>query len=100
MPGGGPANAGEGRAEKAAKTPQESIKAKAPSERRNPEPLPAEHPLWDAPNVLITPHISGGYTLHATYLKIIALIEENVRRFLTGEELMNQVDFTTGYRKL
>jgi hypothetical protein len=41
MPGGGPANAGEGRAEKAAKTPQVSIKAKAPSERRNPEPLPA-----------------------------------------------------------
>lgn len=66
----------------------------------DPEPLPAEHPLWDAPNVLITPHISGGYTLHATYLKIIALIEENVRRFLTGEELINQVDFTTGYRKL
>ncbi len=65
-----------------------------------PEPLPADHPLWDAPNAIITPHISGGYSLHATYLKILTIIEKNIELFLRGEKLMNLVDFETGYRAL
>lgn len=50
------------------------------------EPLPAASPLWDAPNVIITPHAAGGRPLGAP-----ALIEENLRRLRAGEELLNLV---------
>ncbi len=55
------------------------------------EPLPSAHPLWDAPNVLITPHVA---VLEAAHLdqRRYDIIEHNVRRFLSGEELMNTVD--------
>lgn len=65
----------------------------------DPEPLPPEHRLWKLPNALITPHISGFYHLRETYLRILGICEENLRRFLAGEALENQVDFQTGYRK-
>lgn len=39
----------------------------------DPEPLPADHKLWDAPNILITPHISGGYHLKQTHDTIIRI---------------------------
>jgi phosphoglycerate dehydrogenase-like enzyme len=59
------------------------------------EPLPAEHPLWEAPNVTITAHMSGDVvgwrdTLAAQYA-------ENVRRWLAGEPLLNAVDKKLGY---
>ena len=56
------------------------------------EPLPPDHPLWDAPNVTITPHVSG-----ATSRFRDDLIVENVRRFLAGEPLLNSVDPERGY---
>lgn len=64
----------------------------------DPEPLPSDHRLWQMPNALITPHISGGYTLLETYDRIIEICLNNLARFLKGEELHNQVDFKTGYR--
>ena len=63
----------------------------------DPEPLPADHPLWDAPNTLITPHTSGGYTLPETLSFIAEIFAENLRRFINGEELRNLVDPLTGY---
>ncbi|MGN0777898.1 MAG: D-2-hydroxyacid dehydrogenase [Aristaeellaceae bacterium] len=66
----------------------------------DPEPLPAGHPLWQARNVLITPHVSGGYHLPETRERIIRIAAENLRHFLAGEPLKNVVDFSTGYRKL
>ena len=36
----------------------------------DPEPLPSDSPLWDCPNVYITPHISGNYHLHDTYERV------------------------------
>jgi phosphoglycerate dehydrogenase-like enzyme len=59
------------------------------------EPLPSEHPLWDAPNVTITAHMSGDVvgwrdTLAAQYAA-------NVRRWLAGEPLLNVVDKRLGY---
>jgi phosphoglycerate dehydrogenase-like enzyme len=59
------------------------------------EPLPADHPLWDAPNATITAHMSGDVvgwrdTLAAQYA-------ENVRRWLAGEPLLNVVDKKLGY---
>ncbi|MCC6438149.1 MAG: D-2-hydroxyacid dehydrogenase [Acidimicrobiales bacterium] len=54
------------------------------------EPLPADHPLWDVPNVLITPHVAmnGPYIDERRY----DVIAENCRRFLAGEELFQVVD--------
>lgn len=65
----------------------------------DPEPLPAEHPLWHTENVFITPHISGFFHLKQTLDRIIKISAENLRRFVSGEELLNLVDPATGYRK-
>ena len=65
----------------------------------DPEPLPADHPLWDASNVLITPHISGQYHLPETFEHIVRIAADNLRRYKAGEPLANQVDFATGYRR-
>jgi len=53
------------------------------------EPLPADHPLWDFSNVIITPHTAGYSPLIAQRHK--ALLVENLRRFAHGEPLLNQV---------
>ncbi len=54
------------------------------------EPLPPDHPLWDAPNVLITPHTAGfGPYLDDRRQEIIL---DNARRFVRGEPLRNVVD--------
>ncbi len=65
----------------------------------DPEPLPPEHPLWKARNILITPHISGNYHLQETHERIIRIAAENLRRYTAGEPLKNLVDFATGYRR-
>lgn len=48
----------------------------------DPEPLPAEHPLWNADNILITPHISGGYHLQETHDRIVRIAADNLVKFL------------------
>jgi phosphoglycerate dehydrogenase-like enzyme len=54
------------------------------------EPLPSDHPLWSAPNVLITPHTAGfGPYLDERREEIIV---DNARRFVRGEPLRNVVD--------
>ena len=54
------------------------------------EPLPKEHPLWTAPNAILTPHVADrGPDLD---LARGALIAENARRFGAGEALLNVVD--------
>ncbi len=55
----------------------------------DPEPLPAEHPLWTAPNLLLTPHCAGGLRLAVTRDNIVALAQDNLRRYLAGEPLLN-----------
>jgi phosphoglycerate dehydrogenase-like enzyme len=54
------------------------------------EPLPADHPLWTMPGVLITPHTAG----HGPYLdeRRFDVLSDNCRRFLAGRELRNIVD--------
>ena len=56
-----------------------------------PEPLPADSPLWDIPNLLITPHVGGGMRLEITRRNCIRLAQENLRRYVAGEPLMNRV---------
>lgn len=55
----------------------------------DPEPLPSDHPLWRAPNTLITPH-EGGDT-SAFEPRIIAILAQQVRRIAAGEDLLNAV---------
>lgn len=59
------------------------------------EPLPADHPLWTAPNVLITPHTAG----FGPYLddRRLAILMDNCRRFAAGEPLRNVVDKATWF---
>ncbi|MCI8513964.1 MAG: D-2-hydroxyacid dehydrogenase [Lachnospiraceae bacterium] len=64
-----------------------------------PEPLPKDHPLWEAKNVIITPHISGFYHLPETFERIIRIAAGNMAAYRDGKEMKNLVDFTTGYRK-
>ena len=54
------------------------------------EPLPAEHPLWTMPGVLLTPHTAG----YGPYLdeRRYEIILDNCRRFLAGQPLRNLVD--------
>jgi phosphoglycerate dehydrogenase-like enzyme len=55
-----------------------------------PEPLPREHSLWDAPGVLITPHLAGDS--RAASRSAFALVGEQVRRYVSGEHLINVVE--------
>ncbi len=59
------------------------------------EPLPADSPLWDLPNVILSPHVSG-YTPHYDD-RAVEIFVENLRRFLAGEPLINLVDRMRGY---
>jgi phosphoglycerate dehydrogenase-like enzyme len=55
----------------------------------DPEPLPVDHPLWDAPGVLITPHFAGDTI--AADRRAFALVGEQVRRYARDEPLHNVV---------
>ncbi|KAB8287828.1 2-hydroxyacid dehydrogenase [Bifidobacterium ramosum] len=55
-----------------------------------PEPLPADSPLWAEPHCLITPHVAGGNHLAVTEDRIIAIALDNVRRYAHGEALANR----------
>lgn len=57
------------------------------------EPLPPSSPLWARPNVVITPHVSGT----GAPAELRELVTENLRRFVAGEALLNQVDTERGY---
>lgn len=57
----------------------------------DPEPLPADHPLWDTPGVFLTPHISGGYHLPVTLDRVVEICADNLRRYRAGEPLRNVV---------
>jgi glyoxylate/hydroxypyruvate reductase A len=57
------------------------------------EPLPAGHPFWNHPQILITPHVAG-LSMPETASKAMA---ENIRRAMAGERLLHQVDLGRGY---
>ena len=60
----------------------------------DPEPLPADHPLWQLENVIITPHVASRGGERDRHL---ALVRENLRRYAAGERLLNVVNPERGY---
>ena len=61
----------------------------------DPEPLPAGHPLWRFENVLVTPHVAN--PPGTIYEPLARLVEENVRRFASGRDLLGEIDPERGY---
>lgn len=61
----------------------------------NPEPLPADDPLWDAPNIIITPHVAG--FSDQIEQRVWQLISANVTAFVNDEPMSNLVDYKQGY---
>ena len=62
----------------------------------DPEPLPACSPLWEAPNVIITPHCSSDDSDYYTQ-RTLDLVLENIERYLTGKALKNRVRLDLQY---
>jgi phosphoglycerate dehydrogenase-like enzyme len=56
----------------------------------DPEPIPPGHPLWDLPNVLITPHVAASTPVSAS--RAVEFVRAQAQRFLRGEPLANTVD--------
>ncbi|MFN8525473.1 MAG: D-2-hydroxyacid dehydrogenase [Chloroflexota bacterium] len=59
------------------------------------EPYPQESPLWNAPNLIMTPHVAGAST--QMQRRCIEILRENIGRFQRGETLMNLCDKEKGY---
>jgi phosphoglycerate dehydrogenase-like enzyme len=55
----------------------------------DPEPLPADHPLWSMPNFLLTPHVAG--TVRGLLPRAYRLAGEQIRRYAAGQPLVNEV---------
>jgi phosphoglycerate dehydrogenase-like enzyme len=55
----------------------------------DPEPLPAGHPLWSAPGLLLTPHVAGAMTTDAS--RVMALVKGQLARYAAGEPLRHVV---------
>ncbi len=60
-----------------------------------PEPLPPDHPLWQMPNVIITPHVAA--RSDRILARVLAVARENLRRYAAGEPLLSLVDPGRGY---
>ena len=63
------------------------------------EPLPAQHPLWDMKQVILTPHISGTFQSREAYERFLSLAQYNIYAYLHDQLLKNVVDCASGYRR-
>ena len=61
----------------------------------DPEPLPAGHPLYSLPNVILTPHVAADSDLGNAARW--AIVRENLRRYAAGEAMLSEVALATGY---
>ncbi len=61
----------------------------------DPEPLPADHPLWRQPRVIVTPHMA--FRSEKLTERVWILVEENLRRYINGDKLISMVDLKRGY---
>ncbi len=63
----------------------------------DPEPLPGDHPLWTAKNLILTPHVSGNMTLGYTCDRNVEMFCEDLRNYAAGRPLNSLIDRTLGY---
>ena len=63
----------------------------------DPEPLPKDHPLWSAKNLILTPHVSGNMTLGYTCDTNVAMFCEDLKNYAAGKPLNGFVDRVKGY---
>ena len=61
------------------------------------EPIPADDPIWDLPNVIITPHISGNDNDGLNARLMFEIYMDNLDRYFAGKELRNVIDIKKGY---
>ncbi|MGN6484853.1 MAG: NAD(P)-dependent oxidoreductase, partial [Thermomicrobiales bacterium] len=59
------------------------------------EPLPADDPFWDAPRMILTPHLAGASAPKER--RVVEIFRDNLIRFQNGEPLVNAVDKARGY---
>ncbi|MGI5936631.1 MAG: D-2-hydroxyacid dehydrogenase [Oscillospiraceae bacterium] len=64
-----------------------------------PEPLPPDDPIWKAKNILITPHVSGGWSLPSTLDRVMDIFLENLKAWQEDRPMRNLVDPESGYRR-
>ncbi|WP_411730821.1 D-2-hydroxyacid dehydrogenase [Paeniglutamicibacter sp.] len=60
-----------------------------------PEPLPTGHPLWETPNLILSPHTAAN--VDAENARLMDLFTRNLRRYLTGDKLINSYEPFRGY---
>ncbi len=63
----------------------------------DPEPLPKGHPLWTAPRVFLTPHVSGGYKAGINYTRVTDFVIGNLALVLQGKPPLHVVNRELGY---
>jgi len=61
----------------------------------DPEPLPSDSPLWQMPNVIVTPHVSAGSD--QVLERVFRVVRENLRRYVNGEPMLSVVGIERGY---
>jgi D-3-phosphoglycerate dehydrogenase len=59
------------------------------------EPLPVDSPLWELPNLIITPHVGGQFAKRID--QMTDFFCENLRRYMSGQPLNNRVDKQLGF---
>lgn len=62
-----------------------------------PEPLPADDPLWTAKNLILTPHVSGNFTLAYTRDRNVESFCGDLENYIAGRPLAHRVDLARGY---
>lgn len=63
----------------------------------DPEPLPKDHPLWGAKNLVLTPHVSGNMTLGYTCDRNVEMFCQDLQNYAAGRRLTSLVDRARGY---